>query len=65
MLHIIADHPKQGRVHEEFSQRASETIRLRVAGDYLLYHLDRAVPEVIAVLHGRRDVEGIVRERLG
>ncbi len=66
MFNQIAEWPRLGVEHQGFQNRHGYEIRSRLCGDYkIFYRADMAVPDIIAVLHTKRDIDAIVQQRLG
>jgi plasmid stabilization system protein ParE len=62
----IASAPLRAPVDEELSHLANYKIHRLVCGDYLLfYHSGEPFPMILGVLHGKRDTDTIMRQRLG
>jgi plasmid stabilization system protein ParE len=65
-LYRLASNPNQGFVHENFTARRGVEIRSFVEGDYIFYYESRREPvEFHGIIHGKRDVQSIMRERIG
>jgi plasmid stabilization system protein ParE len=62
----IASSPDRAPVDEKLSAIANYRIHRLVCGDYLLfYHPGEPFPLILGVLHGKRDIDSIMRQRLG
>jgi plasmid stabilization system protein ParE len=65
-LYRLASNPKQGFVHESFSAQKGVEIRSFVESDYIFYYESRREPvEFLGIIHGKRDVQNIMRQRIG
>ena len=62
----IASSPQRAPVDAKLTRLASYEIHRLVCGDYLLfYHPGEPFPLILGVLHGKRDIDSIMRQRLG
>jgi plasmid stabilization system protein ParE len=65
-MHLLADYPHLGAVHKAYSLLSGEEIRRFVTEDYLFFYApERRVIVFTAILHGRQDIDPILRRRLG
>ncbi len=66
MLDSIATQPQLGMVDQEYTDLCKAEVRGRVCQSYVLYYVADAKPVIIlGILHGKRDVRTIMRQRLG
>jgi plasmid stabilization system protein ParE len=66
MLESIAIQPQLGMVDLEYSDLCKAEVRGRVCHGYVLYYIADIKPVLIlGILHGKRDVRSIMRQRLG
>jgi plasmid stabilization system protein ParE len=64
-LETLAKQPLLGRIRAEYSILAQEEIRSFVAFDYVIFYAAQRKPIVfLGIIHGKRDVDTILRERL-
>ena len=64
-LLLIAQHPMLGLGESELTRQMGEEIRSRVVAPYrVFYRASRTPTDIIAILHGARDIESILRNRL-
>ena len=64
-LHLIAAYPLIGAREETYSELSGFEIRWLVSGDFkILYRADLPLPDILAVLHGKRDIVTIMQQRL-
>jgi plasmid stabilization system protein ParE len=62
----LATHPYQGFSHAEYSELAGEDIRSTVESNYIFYYSASRKPiTFLGVIHGKRDVDSVMRARLG
>ena len=65
MFEQIAEWPQLGLGYKRFHQEHGYDVRSRLCGNYkIFYRADLPMPDVLAVLHMKRDIETIMRERL-
>ena len=65
-LHRLAAHPNQGFVQQDLSTQSGKEIRCFVEDDYIIYYDAKSTPvEFQGMIHGKRDVQTIMRNRLG
>lgn len=66
MLDSIATQPQLGMVDQEYSQLCKAEVRGRVCQGYVLYYIADTHPVLmLGILHGKRDIRTIMRQRLG
>jgi len=66
MFEQIAEWPQMGVGYKDFKIRHGYEVRSRLCGNYkIFYRSDIPVPDIIAVIHMKRDIGTIMRERLG
>ncbi len=66
MFEQIAEWPLIGAGYKDFNIRHGYEVRSRPCGNYkIFYRSDIPVPDIIAIIHMKRDIDTIMRERLG
>ncbi len=62
----IAAFPNHAPLDERLTRITNYEVRRLVCGNYLLfYHPNESLSLILGVLHGRRDIDTIMRQRLG
>ncbi len=62
----IAEWPHLGVRYPRFKQEHGYDLRSRLCGNYkIIYRADLKVPDIVAILHTKRDIDFIMRQRLG
>ena len=65
-LGFVASQPNASFKHREYSQLCGGDVHIYIAGKYkIIYRSDLPVPDVLAILHGARDIDTIMHQRLG
>src|SRR5665213_280682 len=65
-LKNLAQHPGHGHRHADYCEFSGEEIRSFVVGDYVLLYASQRKPiTFVGVIHGKRDSDAIMRQRLG
>jgi plasmid stabilization system protein ParE len=66
MLQQIAEWPRLGVEYKDFHSRYGYEVRSRLCGNYkIFYRAGLSTPDIVAVIHMKRDIDSIMRERLG
>lgn len=66
VLESVATQPQLGMVDQEYTDLCKAEVRGRVCQGYVLYYLANAQPVLIlGILHGKRNVRSIMRQRIG
>jgi plasmid stabilization system protein ParE len=66
MLQQIAEWPQLGLEYKDFRGKYGYEVRSRLCGNYkIFYRADIPMPDIIAIIHMKRDIDSIMRERLG
>lgn len=65
-LHELAARPEMGRIRSDLKVASGETVRSFPMKKYVfLYLADHRPVEFLGVIHAKRDVDSIMRSRLG
>jgi plasmid stabilization system protein ParE len=61
----IAERPQLGVGYNDFRTRHGYEVRSRLCGNYkIFYRADLAIPDILAIIHMKRDIDTIMRRRL-
>jgi plasmid stabilization system protein ParE len=64
-LNSIAEYPLLGAPHSSLTRLLGTEVRSRLCLPYRIYYrLDKAVPEVLAIVHTARDTAAVLADRL-